>query len=420
MRYQTIRDPKTISLFACVFLVLLRLSIGWQFVWEGLWKLNSQSKPVQWSAVNYLNNAQGPYREYFRNLIDDPNELRWLDYDYMSQQWDHWAERFTAYYGLSENQQKALKRLIDGPDTKVISNVELPNQEGSDEKVTFAKTPIKYDPQKKTMSFSTSTPPIPKDFARIYAQLGDEDKEMSKEEQRFRDQLRNLQKAAADLSYRKELAGRLKGDPGVTGVVFIEEVEKDRVQNRPKVAEEDHVVVVGDKQVYLDMLADYNEQLAVADQDFEFDHLQSLWKKIQQKKNTLVAPIKELDKELKQDALKLLTYEQLARGPLPPEKTRLYKVDQLTIWSLLILGGCLLVGFCTRLAALAGAGMLISFYLVWPPWPGVPEAPGPEHALFVNKNIIEAIALMAIVFMPTSAWFGLDGMIGALFKRKRK
>lgn len=271
------------------------------------------------------------------------------------------------------------------------------------------------------MSFSTSEPPIPKDFARIYAQLGDEDKEMSDEEQRFRDQLRNLQKLAANLSYRKELAGRLKGDPGVTGVVFIEEVEakQENVQNRPKVAAEDHVVLVGDKQVYLDMLDDYNRKLAEADQDFEFDHLQTLWAKIQAKKNTLVGPIKQLERDLKSEAQKMLTYEQIARGPVPPENNRIHQVNQLTIWSLIILGGCLMIGFCTRVAALAGAAMLISFYLVWPPWPGVIEAPGPEHALYINKNAIEAIALLVIVFTPTSAWFGLDGAIGAIFNRNR-
>jgi uncharacterized membrane protein YphA (DoxX/SURF4 family) len=91
----------------------------------------------------------------------------------------------------------------------------------------------------------------------------------------------------------------------------------------------------------------------------------------------------------------------------------------LTIYCLLGLGICLMCGFATRLAAIAAAGMLLSFYAVWPPWPGVPSAPGPEHALFIDKNAIEAIALLAIALLPTGTWFGLDGALGWLFRRKR-
>jgi uncharacterized membrane protein YphA (DoxX/SURF4 family) len=80
----------------------------------------------------------------------------------------------------------------------------------------------------------------------------------------------------------------------------------------------------------------------------------------------------------------------------------------------------LLVGLCTRLAAIAGAGMLMSFYMVWPPFPGVPEAVGPEHSLIVNKNFIEALALLAIAALPTGTWFGLDAWISKAFRRKPK
>ena len=63
--------------------------------------------------------------------------------------------------------------------------------------------------------------------------------------------------------------------------------------------------------------------------------------------------------------------------------------------------------------------MLISFYLVVPPWPGVPQPPGPEHSFIVNKNLIEALALLAIAAMPTGSWFGLDGIFRWIFRRKR-
>ena len=84
---------------------------------------------------------------------------------------------------------------------------------------------------------------------------------------------------------------------------------------------------------------------------------------------------------------------------------------------LLILGVCLILGFCTRLSALLGAVMLIGFYLVLPPWPGIPQPPSPEHSFIVNKNLIEAVALLGIAALPTGAWFGLDGLIRWVFRR---
>lgn len=409
------RGSYRIPTIAIVLIVLLRLSIGWQFLYEGLWKLDSMSTPNPWTASGFLTNAHGPFRDTFRDMTGDPNELQWLDYDYMNRKWDNWSERFIKHYGLDENQVKQLKELIDGPEVRKSRPFELP------EGISFDRTTFQYDPKSQILSFPAWEPPTPTDFARIFAQIPDDPTDMSPKEKKFYDQLNRLRDLSVRLSYRQQLAGRLKGNPGMTGVVFIIEEEggRPKFENRPQTAEDDHIVKVGDKQVYLDMLADYHEKLKTADQDFEFDHLQSMWKKIQEKKNNLVGPIKDLEKEMKEEARALLTYEQIARGPVPEPRTKIRQVNQLTIWALLILGVCLIAGFGTRFAAVAGAGMLMSFYLVWPPWPGVPEAPGPEHSLFINKNSIEAVALLAIACLPTGRWFGVDAFIGALIFRKK-
>ena len=59
------------------------------------------------------------------------------------------------------------------------------------------------------------------------------------------------------------------------------------------------------------------------------------------------------------------------------------------------------------------------FYLAMPPWPGVPEAPGPEHSFIVNKNFIEIMALLAIAALPTGQWFGLDRLCSKFCCRKK-
>ena len=58
--------------------------------------------------------------------------------------------------------------------------------------------------------------------------------------------------------------------------------------------------------------------------------------------------------------------------------------------------------------------MLLMFYLAMPPWPGVPLAPGPDHSLWINKNLIEVVALLVIASLPTGRWFGLDTLVGRL------
>ena len=87
--------------------------------------------------------------------------------------------------------------------------------------------------------------------------------------------------------------------------------------------------------------------------------------------------------------------------------------DFATMWALTILGLLLIAGLFTKTAAAAAAFMLFSFYLAMPPFPGVPEAPGPEHSLIVNKNLIEVIALLAIAALPTGHWFGVDAWIAS-------
>ena len=65
-------DARRVALIACVMLVVLRISIGWQFLYEGLWKINSRNTAQPWSAKGYLANAQGPFRPVFRNMAAPP------------------------------------------------------------------------------------------------------------------------------------------------------------------------------------------------------------------------------------------------------------------------------------------------------------------------------------------------------------
>ena len=86
-------------------------------------------------------------------------------------------------------------------------------------------------------------------------------------------------------------------------------------------------------------------------------------------------------------------------------------INYSTMWGLTAIGFCLIFGLFTPLAALGGAGYLLSFYLSMPPWPGLPEGITEGHYRYINKNLIEMIALLALAATPSGLWIGLDALL---------
>jgi thiosulfate dehydrogenase [quinone] large subunit len=54
-----------------IAVVLLRVLVGWHFLYEGIAKLSSPS----WSAAGYLKQARGPLAGFFHWMAADPNVL---------------------------------------------------------------------------------------------------------------------------------------------------------------------------------------------------------------------------------------------------------------------------------------------------------------------------------------------------------
>jgi uncharacterized membrane protein YphA (DoxX/SURF4 family) len=93
------------------------------------------------------------------------------------------------------------------------------------------------------------------------------------------------------------------------------------------------------------------------------------------------------------------------------------QMNRFISYSVFAIGLCLMLGLFTRLAALGGAAFLLQIYLSMPPWPGLPASPRAEgHYFIVDKNLVEMIACMALVFLPTGHWVGLDAL---LFGKRR-
>jgi thiosulfate dehydrogenase [quinone] large subunit len=96
--------------------------------------------------------------------------------------------------------------------------------------------------------------------------------------------------------------------------------------------------------------------------------------------------------------------------------TVLNVVDFLNVWGLILIGAGLILGLFTRIATIAGMVLLAFYYLSHPPIVGITYAiPSEGNYLWVNKNLLELLALWVILVFPTWKQIGMDRF---LFNKK--
>jgi thiosulfate dehydrogenase [quinone] large subunit len=64
-------EDGTFSRGPMIAITVLRVVVGWHFLYEGLAKLTAPS----WSAAGYLRQARGPFADLFRSIASQPNML---------------------------------------------------------------------------------------------------------------------------------------------------------------------------------------------------------------------------------------------------------------------------------------------------------------------------------------------------------
>ena len=386
-------DYQKYSRLAIVFLVTLRVGLGWQLLYEGLWKINTLSTPYPWTSEGYLKNSQGPMRKIFRSIAGDPDGMNWLDPKMVGARWDSWKTRFSAHYQLSESQQAALSRLIDGSPTYAAALESLPAD--VDFKALNLDKVISYDPKQKRLNIDGGRHMLPAEKQALEAQV---EGRTGPEYEAYRTALNAAYTRAGKLSYKEKVRAHLEGNPDNAGLI----------DGR-----------ISQLKLYDEMLVRYEQKLEAVDLPYQFEHLNRTWSDVREKGAELAGPVIALDKELQDEAMQLLTVDQVLLGAPRQPFTALKIADSLTIAGLTGLGLLLIFGLFTRFAALSAAFMVFGFYMAMPPLPGVPDAPGPEHSFIVNKNLIEVMVLMALAFIPTGQWFGLDCLIPSIAFRKK-
>jgi thiosulfate dehydrogenase [quinone] large subunit len=119
-------------------------------------------------------------------------------------------------------------------------------------------------------------------------------------------------------------------------------------------------------------------------------------------------------------------YMKVSRGPfaaffhwIAGQPQLLDKANLITMYGLTIVGVLLILGLFTRLAAVGGIGFVLLFYLCNPPFVGYfYSIPTEGSYLIVNKNLVEACALVVLVTTRSGLFAGLDRIVrGLMFRR---
>jgi hypothetical protein len=104
--------------WSCLFLVALRLAIGWHFLVEGYHKfhthqLGERATNKPWTGEPFFREGYGPAAQLFRDLLGDPDKLALARLkgdgqslpESVNADWDDYFNRLASYYGLTDAQR---------------------------------------------------------------------------------------------------------------------------------------------------------------------------------------------------------------------------------------------------------------------------------------------------------------------------
>jgi uncharacterized membrane protein YphA (DoxX/SURF4 family) len=397
------------------FLIALRLAIGWHFCIEGLDKLHSTT----WSSEGYLREASGPLAPVFRGLAGDrladkltvpadgtfPEEV--------NAQWQAYLDSFQSFYALDDEQRQRAAALVEQAKKNAVTWLTV---------------------RMKTVEIPSAAPPLLRiaktipERLQIHKDMEEEIGDLEKDKlPRFGPQFFERWKTAkANLARWR---GGLQRDLGLItkdmkrGLqTYLLEVYEEKLspENRQKIADARKSVA-----------KEAAKEKANPDDWDDEDRLKDKWEdKVRAAYRGVVGSLRRqnptIDDEWDQQTAAIVANIIDKKGkeldsydPLPFPVSRPVSAWRMLDWSdamvkygITIVGLCLLAGLLTRTACVIGALYLLMFFLAMPPLPGWPESPRVEgHYLFINKNIIEMLALLALATTRSGRWAGLDGLV---------
>jgi uncharacterized membrane protein YphA (DoxX/SURF4 family) len=456
---------------AIVFLILLRFAIGWHFFMEGVQKLESvrvgettTNRPF--SSAAYFREAPGPGGTWARSFVGDPDAEAVALLTVEEPEGDsaalpphkampaalrkHWEQLLADYaraYGLSDEQKQEAQAKLDQAGDDVVLWLTA--------RVADENTP--YQTRKFATGEVKRQVPTAELIADYKARLADLRQTKDKKLWLFGKDVEKAglrEKKAEVISWRTSLMAGLDRHTAAflrsLNLIVAEPVlvPLERLDNELVTAEDLAKRTKDDKskadvtkplQALVKALKDTQETAKdlypltaekVGAQTVTPIDPKALSVALEARAKTLTEQAGKLKEEAKNDSeLKKLAKSVTddakelrdRAGTLPtaeapsvaPKGSRAMEwVDWLTRWGLTVIGLCLMVGLLSRTNAWLGALFLLMTYLAVPPWPWLPSVgPSEGNYLFVNKNLIEMLALCVLGVTATGRWFGFDAIL---------
>ena len=473
-----------------VILVALRLTIGWHFLYEGVWKIANSD---EFSARPFLTQAKGPAAGLFYAMVPDldgrkrlasrkvanhrPTLDAWQELrqaveghfrrhvenryqrglgkgEKLSEAdlgaiqetvqefrmasepilWEH-ADKLEAY--LAENEQQILAYLAAMPQIRPGDQPQGPNQSPKELEAWLsaiggiereyhkglreALQSAQEEGERMPNPFNPTVPEVKEGVNLTDIVVGNTIQNLQ-----GRDVLRAEEVITAD-PYRNAW-NRLKNEV-IQQYKFSDEqrYEAERAWRLYKASLEDYVAANREQIVgYFGSLDRFEDDNARGNNGAPFQEKRT-WDRQQELRREVNGWLTDLDWMGKHYQLALWDIiagdqEQVDMVPAPVSETDALPIplpfvqsktellDFAVTYGLTAIGLCLVVGLFTRLACLGGAAFLISVLLTQPPWPTI-YPPAPEvvgHALVVDKNFVELVALLFMATTAVGRWGGLD------------
>ncbi|HZU34295.1 MAG TPA: hypothetical protein VFA18_00215 [Gemmataceae bacterium] len=383
-----------------IFLVILRLAIGWQFLFEGAEKLYTVYSPTQdtkpYTSTGFLQQATGPFRDQIVAQVGDPDKtaLDRLQPETITAAWRAYYDQFAQHYALTADQRKRADALIDKQQKDLVEGKHM-----------FKNAyPGRTVPLEETLAQRVA------DYRQVLAEVQEregtklrvfnhdvEQADLQLVKGQAADRRRELLAFVGDQTnaFKKSLDDLLTPDQKAKGAV------PETPAPRAHWLDWDNLtwlrwlsawtVGVLGAVMFLSNLGGILRHRARGDLGFFGRSVAWLW--------TLIG-------------LALAATAAVYIYMHWRDYSRTEIMDWLSSWGLLLIGAALLLGLATRSAALAGAVFLVMLYLWWPPLPWVPLNPKAEGAVpFINKNMIELLALLVLATTRSGRWLGLDAII---------
>jgi uncharacterized membrane protein YphA (DoxX/SURF4 family) len=446
-------------------LVVLRLALGWHFLYEGVWKLTHHDAFLA-ETEGFLSVARGPAAGFFNGLVPDIDGQKRLEHDLeivdvkdqeagdgkpakqsrLAARWERIRKDFVDFYQPegAKNENSDRYKQFDAAANQVCQRHihglgEFVKENGDKIKAHFESFG-RFNEQVKT---DPST-----DFMR--QRRWDQLQEYRKEAKGWTADLEDREKALkADLM--DLLDEHRKGEVEAVNTA----TQKDKLKAATAALEADLAKLPSPKKdakpeatgfelvsgtlPHDDIAKDFNKATSPAGPkpaDPPRDISAAPAKSDDVKKKSNIGPSKSQSAAKSKDKSKAkpnakpspaadativaVDFSPLAKdrdpaGPFRESRNpftwpRMEKLTFILGYGMAAIGFCLMIGLCTRLSALAGAAFMLAVVLSQPSYPGVypPDVPQLGHALLVNKDFVEMISLLVIASTSLGRWTGAD------------